>query len=85
MKANLITVALAAILGIAAGQSVAASPEYLAGGDKILVAREASEAPRGADNERAGDRQRRGGREAGEAPRGADRNHQRRGRGGRMA
>jgi hypothetical protein len=65
----------------------------------IVVAREASEGPRGGDNERPGDRQRRGGRlhieipadiviarEAGEGPRGGDneRPGDRQRRGGRL-
>jgi len=62
--------------------------------DSTIVAREASEGPRGGDNERKGDRQRRGGkaseaydqlaREASEGPRGGDNerkgDRQRRGR-----
>lgn len=71
-----------------------ADPLQPAGGQ--VIAREASEGPRGGDNERPGDRQRRGGkafddsfqiaREASEGPRGGD--HERPGdrhrRGGRL-
>ncbi|MGB7815485.1 MAG: hypothetical protein WBL28_03955 [Methylotenera sp.] len=88
------------ILGTISGLIVLASANSYAaqmqtGGE--IVAREASEGPRGADNERPGDRQHRGGRaiidsgefilarEASEGPRGADNNNHRQRRGGRAS
>lgn len=79
-KRNLTALAAGAMLAIGATSVYALAPSV--SGD---VAREAAEGPRGADNERPGDRQRRGGRglievpgdniiarEASEGPRGAD-------------
>ena len=82
MKLKSILFALTAALAASASVQSFASTEM---GDaaKTVVAREASEGPRGNDNERPGDRQRRGGkawddshtqtaREASEGPRGND-------------
>lgn len=55
-KRNLTSLAVGAMLAMGAASAYALVP---AGGD---IAREAAEGPRGADNERPGDRQRRGGR-----------------------
>jgi hypothetical protein len=80
------------ILGTLGGIVVLASASSFAAqmqvGTDDMIAREASEGPRGGDNERPGDRQRRGGRlsvdnpsdliiarEATEGPRGRDRVH----------
>jgi len=79
-KRNLMALAVGAMLSMGAASVYALAPSVSSD-----VAREAAEGPRGADNERPGDRQRRGGRglievpgdniiarEASEGPRGAD-------------
>lgn len=79
-KRNLTAIAVAAMLAMGTSSVFALAPSISSD-----VAREAAEGPRGADNERPGDRQRRGGRglievpgndiiarEASEGPRGAD-------------
>ena len=77
MKKTLISLSIAAVLGSLALPAAATSrmtayqpgvadaqEKSVAIADPFQVAREASERPRGKDNERPGDRQRRGGRAA---------------------
>ncbi len=64
-KRNLMTLALGALLSTGAMTAYAGLPASVSAGD---VAREAAEGPRGADNERPGDRHRRGGRFTTETP-----------------
>lgn len=90
LNKKLISLAIVSAIGFYANTSHAVAIDRQAV-DQTLM-REAAEGPRGADNERPGDRQHRGGRhgvtaesaaglviarEANELPRGADKNHPR--------